>query len=179
MEYFQEFSHDFYVFSEDFSNATQSKNDTYYFDFQFWFMGFLKSDPFAEWEFAWIWSKFITNWIKNRLIWIQFWNKLKINRTKILLKMKMFFWNKVTCRVSIKHQIILNGCVVVIILIKKKLVHILWIRLDLKQIHRNSMKHRLMWIQFRERKLKSTEQEHCWKWNYFSQIREDVRYLQK
>ena len=57
---------------------------------------------------------------ENRLISIQFRNKLKIDRTTTSQKVKIVLSNKVICRVSIKIKIILNGCVVMIIFIKNK-----------------------------------------------------------
>ena len=42
--------------------------------------------------------------------------------------MKIIFWNKVVCRISIKIKIILNGCVVMIIFIKNK--HVCWNKFD-------------------------------------------------
>ena len=40
---------------------------------------------------------------------------MKINNTSAFFKVKILFWNKITCRVFIKIKIILNGCVVMII----------------------------------------------------------------
>ena len=45
-------------------------------------------------------------------IWILFRKQLKTSIIRIGLSMEIWFWNKVTCRVSIKHKTILNGCVV-------------------------------------------------------------------
>ena len=45
-------------------------------------------------------------------IWILFRKQLKTSIIRVGLSMEIWFWNKVTCRVSIKHKIILNGCVV-------------------------------------------------------------------
>ena len=40
---------------------------------------------------------------------------MKINNTRVCLKMKVSLWNTVTCRVFIKIKMILNGCAVMII----------------------------------------------------------------
>ena len=50
---------------------------------------------------------------------------MKINNTTACLKMKVFLWNEVICRVSTKIKIILIGSDVVIILINNKLVLIM------------------------------------------------------
>ena len=62
---------------------------------------------------------------------------MKINNTRSSLKMKVFFWNKVTCRVSIEVKIILNGCVVVIIFIKNNSV----LSMNLGQFEENALKY--------------------------------------
>ena len=45
-------------------------------------------------------------------IWILFRKQLKTSIIRVGLSMEIWFWNKGTCRVSIKYKIILNGCVV-------------------------------------------------------------------
>ena len=59
----------------------------------------------------------------NRLICIRFRNKLKISRTRVSFKIKIFFSNNVTYKVCIKIKIVSNGCVVAIILINNNVIH--------------------------------------------------------
>ena len=93
---------------------------------------------------------------KNLIIWILFTKQLKINRAKASLKMKIFFWNEITCRVSIKIKIIFNWYVVLIILIK-----IVWtLSMNLFKSEVNSLKfneNNVIWIQIRKQlKISST-----------------------
>ena len=62
---------------------------------------------------------------------------MKINNTRAWSKIKVFLWNELTCRVSIKIKIILNGCVVVIIFIKNKLV----LLMNLGEFEENALKY--------------------------------------
>ena len=50
---------------------------------------------------------------------------MKINNTRACVKMKIFFGNKVTCKVSIKIKINLIGCTDMFILTKNILLYLM------------------------------------------------------
>ena len=54
-------------------------------------------------------QRFAKNKKQQNMLYYKIRSKLKINRTRILLKMKIFFSNKVTCRAPTKIKIFLNG----------------------------------------------------------------------
>ena len=68
---------------------------------------FIKNKHVFLINFDWFWSKiFGIQWKLD--FWILFRKQLKISITSAVLKIKIWFCNKVTCR---KHKIISNGCV--------------------------------------------------------------------
>ena len=83
---------------------------------------------------------------ENLTIWILLQKQSKISRARASLKMKIFFWFEIICRVSNKIKIVWIVFLVAIILIKTMLVHLMnWLKFEVNSLKFNE--NYIIWIQ--------------------------------